>query len=82
MTGENYNTLDNMVVNVVTEIANMITANAITKLHNRGYNLDLTPPTIIKGTDIEITDKDLEALVVPLRMQYGLVEINVATKER
>jgi chemotaxis protein CheX len=82
MVGENFNTVNEMVVNVITEVANMITANAITKLHNRGYNLDLTPPTIIKGNDIEITDKDLEALVVPLRMQYGLVEINVATKEK
>ncbi len=81
MTGENYDTVDDMVINVITEIANMITANAITKLHNRGYDLDLTPPTIIKGSDVEITDKDLEALVVPLRMPYGLVEINVATKE-
>lgn len=82
MLGENLEAVDEMVVNVITEIANMITANAITKLHNRGYNLDLTPPSIIRGSDVEITDKDLEALVVPLSMQYGLVEINVATKER
>ncbi len=82
MTGEEFNVIDDMVINVITEIANMITANAITKLHNRGYDLDLTPPSIIKGTNMEITDKDLETLVVPLRMEYGLVEINVATKEK
>ncbi|MFN3411956.1 MAG: chemotaxis protein CheX [Exilispira sp.] len=82
MTQENFTHVDDMVINVITEIANMITANAITKLHNRGYNLDLTTPSIIKGNDVEITDKDLEALVVPLRLEYGLIEINVATKEK
>ena len=81
MTGETYTTVDEMVINSITELANMITANAVTKLHNRGYNLNLTPPSIIKGNNVEIADKDLETLVVPLQLPFGKVEINIALKE-
>jgi CheY-specific phosphatase CheX len=36
----------------LTELANMITGQAVTKLHNLGFKFDLTPPAIITGENM------------------------------
>lgn len=66
----------------VTELANMITGQAVTKLHNLGFKFDLTPPAIFKGENMEISDPDFEALIVPMEMEMGKIEVNVAIRER
>ena len=59
----------------------MITGNAITKLHQLGFKFDLTPPALFIGDNLKITDGKIEALVVPLELPEGKIEINVAIKE-
>lgn len=66
----------------ITELANMITGQAVTKLHNLGFKFDLTPPAIFKGDNMEISDPDFEALIVPMELPMGRIEINVAVRER
>lgn len=66
----------------ITELANMITGQAVTKLHNQGFKFDLTPPTIFTGENMEISDPGVEALIVPMNIPQGKVEINVAIRER
>ena len=78
---EEFTEIDDLVIASIGEIANMITALAITKLHNKGYNFNLTPPSIIKGEKVEISNFELETLVVPLELPFGKVEINIAIKE-
>ena len=81
MNQEEFQQIDEMVIASIGEIANMITASAVTKLHAKGYNFDLTPPSIIKGKEVEITNIELETLVVPLELPFGKVEINIAIEE-
>lgn len=66
----------------ITELANMITGQAVTKLHNLGFSFDLTPPAILTGENMEIMDQKVEALIVPMEMDMGKIEINVAVRER
>lgn len=66
----------------ITELANMITGQAVTKLHNLGFKFDLTPPAIFKGENMEISDPDFEALIVPMILPMGKIEVNVAIRER
>jgi chemotaxis protein CheX len=66
----------------ITELANMITGQAVTKLHNLGFSFDLTPPAILTGENMEISDQKVEALIVPMEMEVGKIEINVAVRER
>lgn len=66
----------------LTELANMITGQAVTKLHNLGFKFDLTPPAIFTGDNMSISDPDFEALIVPMEVPMGKVEINVAIRER
>jgi chemotaxis protein CheX len=82
MNGEELKDLNELAKATITELANMITAQAVTKLSELGFKFDLTPPTIITGNRMEITDFEVEALIVPMELEYGKIEINVALRER
>ena len=82
MNGEELASFDELAKATITELANMITAQAVTKLHDLGFTFDLTPPAIFTGENMEVTDTGVEALIVPIELNYGKLEINVAVRER
>ncbi len=82
MNGEELTSLDELAKATIAELANMITAQAVTKLSDLGFKFDLTPPSIITGENMQVSNANVEALIVPLEMPQGLVEINVAIRER
>jgi chemotaxis protein CheX len=82
MNNENFKELTELAKATITELANMIVAQAVTKLSELGFKFDLTPPTIFTGKNMEITDFDVEALIVPIEMTEGKLEINVALREK
>jgi chemotaxis protein CheX len=82
MNNENFKELSEMAKATIMELANMIVAQAVTKLSELGFKFDLTPPTIFTGKNMEITDFDVEALIVPIEMTEGKLEINVALREK
>jgi chemotaxis protein CheX len=51
-------------------------------LHDLGFRFDLTPPTLFTGEKMEISDHEVEALIVPMETKQGKLEINVAIRER
>jgi chemotaxis protein CheX len=65
----------------------MITAQAVTKLHDLGFKFDLTPPALFTGDNMEISNNlEVEALIVPMELgpggKDGKIEINVVIRER
>lgn len=82
MNGETLPSLDDLGKATITELANMITAQAVTKLYDLGFKFDLTPPAIITGDNMQVTDMDVEALIVPMQLSVGKIEVNVAIRER
>ncbi len=74
--------LDEMGKATITELANMITGQSVTKLHNLGFQFDLPPPAIFTGENMEVSDTGVEALIVPMEIPQGKIEINVAIRER
>ena len=87
MNGEEMKVLDDMVKATITELANMITAQAVTKLHDLGFKFDLTPPALFTGDNMEISNNlEVEALIVPMELgpggKDGKIEINVVIRER
>lgn len=80
MMGMPVNQLDDMALSAISELGNMITGHATTQLSKHGYDVDITPPSIIKGANVEISTKT-PALVVPVSTDFGMVEINVALAE-
>ena len=87
MNSEDMKVLDDMVKATITELANMITAQAVTKLHDLGFKFDLTPPALFTGDNMEIANNmEVEALIVPMEIgaggKSGKIEINVVIRER
>ena len=82
MNGEELAELDDLAKATISELANMITGQAVTKLHELGFTFDLTPPALMTGESMEISDSDTEALIVPVETPQGKIEINVAVRER
>ena len=82
--GEHFATLDDMAKATITELANMITAQAVTKLHDLGFKFDLTPPALFSGDNMEISNTlEVEALIVPMDLgASGKIEVNVVVRER
>ncbi|MDR2312989.1 MAG: chemotaxis protein CheX [Spirochaetaceae bacterium] len=83
MNGEKFTQFDELAKATITELANMITAQAVTKLHDLGFKFDLTPPALFSGENMEISNHEVEALIVPMELGgNGKIEINVAIRER
>lgn len=81
MNNEKMTTFDEMVAATLTELANMIVGNAITTLHELGFKFDLTPPAMLTGQNLMISDNKMESLIVPIELPQGNLAINVALKE-
>ena len=85
MNGENFTVLDELARATIQELANMITAQAVTKLHDLNFKFDLTPPALFTGENMEVSTNlgEVEALIVPMELgNKGKIEVNVAIRER
>lgn len=87
MNGEKITQFDDLAKATISELANLITAQAVTKLHELGFKFDLTPPALFAGEKMEIaalpgSTQNVEALIVPLITECGEIELNVAIRER
>ena len=87
MNGETLTQFDDLAKATISELANLITAQAVTKLHELGFKSDLPPPTLFAGEKMEIaalpgSAQNVEALIVPLISECGEIELNVAIRER
>jgi chemotaxis protein CheX len=85
MNGEVFTTFDELGKATIQELANMITAQAVTKLHDLGFKFDLTPPALFTGDNMEVSTNlgEVEALIVPMEIDnIHKIEVNVAIRER
>ncbi|MDR0629324.1 MAG: chemotaxis protein CheX [Treponema sp.] len=82
--GEKFTTMDEMAKATIQELANMITGQAVTKLHDLGFKFDLTPPALFTGDNMEVSNNlKVEALIVPMELgPCGKIEVNVVIRER
>jgi chemotaxis protein CheX len=71
--------LDEMSKSAIAELGNMIMGNVSTEFYNEGIKIDITPPTILVGSDMNISTKGLQTVCIPIQMENGLkIEIDVA----
>ena len=62
----------------LSELASMMTGRAISQLNDKGHHLRVSPPTLIAGDNVSISNVELETLVVPLETMHGEVVVNIA----
>jgi chemotaxis protein CheX len=82
MLGQTVRTFDALAASAIGELGNMITGNAMALLSENGFVCDITPPSIIRGTNVKITMPSIPALVVPITMSLGVIEMTVCLQQR
>lgn len=84
MMGKAVVTFDQMAASAVAELGNMISGNALTLLSKHGFRCDITPPTVIRGKNVDMMSMSGTPLInIPLILgQHGEVTIGVSLRER
>lgn len=76
MMGMPVEAIDEMARSALSELANMFTGNASTVLYNEAIQIDITPPTLVMGEDISCILGTVDTLMVNLKTELGVIEIN------
>jgi chemotaxis protein CheX len=79
MFGMEVSVLDEMSKSAIAELGNMIMGNVSTVFYNEGIKIDITPPTVLVGSDINISTKGIQTICVPIDIENGTsVELVIA----
>ncbi len=79
MMGEKLLGYDMTARSAVSELGNMIAGRAVTYLVDAGYRFDITPPTVVSGSDLELfSADDTPTLVIPVVSDLGEIEVNLS----
>jgi chemotaxis protein CheX len=81
MMGQEFPEFDNLAQSGVAELGNVITGQATIKLSKEGYRVDISPPTLIQGRNIQISTLDFHRIVVPLKTDMGEIIVHLALRE-
>lgn len=82
MIGQPIRTFDQLAASAIAELGNMITGNAMALLSEAGYVCEITPPTIVRGSNVRISTLSIPALVIPICLEQGQLELTVSLQER
>jgi chemotaxis protein CheX len=72
---------DSFVASAIAELGNMISGNALMGLSESGYICDITPPTVIRGVNVEITTLNVAAISIHLETSCGELVVTVGLTE-
>ncbi len=61
--------LGEMGKSAISEMGNMIMGHAATYLSNQGILIDITPPTILVGKDLNMTNSKMKTICIPFEYQ-------------
>lgn len=78
MNDEDVVELDGLAKDTLSELASMMTGRAVSILNDKGHRLRVSPPTLVAGDNVTISNTELETLVVPVTTRHGEVLVNVA----
>ncbi|MGI4788840.1 MAG: chemotaxis protein CheX [Janthinobacterium lividum] len=82
MLGQTIKTFDQLAASAIGEMGNMISGNAMQHLSEAGWICDITPPTIMRGSNVQISTMSIPALVIPLTLDQGQMFITIGLQGR
>jgi len=68
---------DEIAQSAISELANMVTANASTKYSSQGLFVNVCPPSLITGENVTVMVSQVKTLSVEVLTEAGTVEVNV-----
>lgn len=72
---------DELSKSAISELANMIMGNAATILYNKGINIDITPPSLLMGENMQITPSKMKTICVPLLLDNDeKIELDISSE--
>ncbi|HLK15233.1 MAG TPA: chemotaxis protein CheX [Fimbriimonadaceae bacterium] len=81
MAGQPLKVFDAFVASAIAELGNMISGNALMGLSDGGFVCDITPPTIVRGANVEISTLEIAAITIHLETTFGKIAITVGLSE-
>ncbi|MCX7923639.1 MAG: chemotaxis protein CheX [Clostridia bacterium] len=74
--------LDDISKSAISELTNMILGNTATILYNKGIGVEITPPSLLIGDNLQISSNKMKTICVPLNFDNGdLMEIDISIQE-
>jgi chemotaxis protein CheX len=77
MMGASINELDELAKSALGELANMILGNSASIFYKRGITIDITPPSILTGENLEISCSKQKIVCVPMAWGDGTEHIDI-----
>lgn len=72
--------MDEISTSAIAELCNMIMGNTCSIFSKNKVNIDISPPTILSGDKIKISN-NIATIVIPLNLEnYGTININVTAE--
>ncbi len=81
MMGMPVSELDELSKSALSELSNMIMGNAATLLFNIGVSVDITPPTLMIGDNVQVYPGTMTTIGIPLFCEVGEFVLNLSIKE-
>ncbi|NLK21295.1 MAG: chemotaxis protein CheX [Epulopiscium sp.] len=82
MMGMEVTEMDEMAKSAISELTNMILGNTATLFYNNGISVDITPPSLLMGSNLQISTSKMQTICIPLQLSEGdTFEIDVAIQE-
>ncbi len=78
MSGMEMSKLDAFVTSALSEVANIISGNALTYLAQNSLPCDISPPQVFVGENGTLTMTTEKAIVLPLITEIGTLEISIS----
>lgn len=73
---------DTMAQSAISEMSNMLTANAATNLTSMGLEVDISTPSLSVGKDFQVKISDSQYLTVEMGLGDHVVELDIAVDQK
>jgi chemotaxis protein CheX len=80
--GQKFEELNPLAQSGVAELGNVISGRATIRFSEAGYGSNISTPTMLIGSGIQISTLDFPRIVVPLETEFGLFTVHLALKEK
>lgn len=80
--GQKFTEVNQLAQSGVAELGNVISGRATIRFSEAGYRSNISTPTILIGSGIQISTLDFPRIVVPLETKFGCFTAHLALKEK
>lgn len=80
--GQKFETFTPLAQSGVAELGNVISGRATIRFSEAGYRSNISTPTMLIGSGIQISTLDFPRIVVPLQTDFGCFTAHLALRER